>query len=277
MKRWIVLFLCLVESVWGRPVVMVTIEPYAYLVERVAGGLVEVKTVVPPSANAHLFEPTPRDLVAFKQAALWVRMGEGFENKLVGSLRKTNSSLTIYEAWQGLPLIAHHHEGEKRGCCGDWDRHVWLSPRMVGKMMPGIAEAVTSICPEQREEIARRLGDFMKELKAMDEGFAQLLASKEGKEILVAHPAFGYFCRDYGLAQLSIEQEGKDPLPKQLRTVFSQAKKQGHSLLFVEPQFSQRGAKQVADKLSLSLYSIDPYAYNYLDALKPFAQAIAKE
>jgi zinc transport system substrate-binding protein len=32
--------------------------------------------------------------------------------------------------------------------------------------------------------------------------------------VLVSHPAFGYFCKDYDLEQISIEVEGKEPRPK---------------------------------------------------------------
>ena len=276
MKRLIVFLICLVSPLCSgetKPVVIVTISPYAFLVEKIAGGFICVKTIVPPLANAHLFEPTPKNLEAFKDAKLWIRMGEGFENQLVSSLRTHNPKLVVLESWKGLSLISHHHA--RTACCGDWDRHIWLSPRQLMQQMPQIAAALIAICPEHREEISKRLKTFLDELDALNQRLTALLSSKKERAILVAHPSFSYFCRDYGLTQLSIEQEGKDPLPKQLQTLFSKAKKQTHRFLFVQPQFSQKGAKQVADKLSLSLYTIDPYAYDYLESLEAFAQTIA--
>lgn len=278
MKRLIVFLICFTGSLWGeetKPVVIATISPYAFLIEKIAGGLVDVKTVVPPLANAHLFEPTPKNFEAFKKARLWIRTGEGFENQLMPSLLSHNSELVIHEAWKGVSLISHHHK--KEGCCGDWDRHIWLSPRELMQQMPPIAAALIAICPEHREEISERLKNFLGELKNLDLRLTTLFSKKKGKAILVAHPSFSYFCRDYGLIQLSIEQEGRDPLPKHLQELFSKAKQQSHRYLFVQPQFSQKGAKQVADKLSLSLYTIDPYAYDYLESLEAFAQTIAGE
>ena len=280
MKRLIIIFICIASSLLSReqrPIVITTISPYAFLVEKIAGGFVCVKTVVPPLANAHLFEPTPKNLEAFKKAKLWIRMGEGFENQLLSSLRIHNPKLIILEAWKGLSLISHHPAGKKTACCGAWDRHIWLSPRLLMQQMPQIAAALISICPEHTEEITKRLGVFLEELEALDQRLSALFSEKKGRAILVAHPSFSYFCRDYGLTQLSIEQEGKDPLPKQLQVLFSKAKNQKHRFLFVQPQFSQKGAKQVADKLSLSLYTIDPYAYDYLESLEAFAQILAGE
>ena len=35
-------------------------------------------------------------------------------------------------------------------------------------------------------------------------------------KFLVFHPAWSYFARDYGLIQVSVEQEGKEPKGAQL-------------------------------------------------------------
>lgn len=48
---------------------------------------------------------------------------------------------------------------------------------------------------------------------------------KKGSAIFVSHPGYGYFCRDYGIEQISLEHEGKDPTSKQLSKTLAEVKK----------------------------------------------------
>ena len=80
----------------------------------------------------------------------------------------------------------------------------------------------------------------------------------EGKAILVSHPAFGYFCQDYHLVQLSIEMEGKEPLPQHVTEILSLAKHYAIQAVLVEPQYSNKGAELIAKRLGLPTHSVDP-------------------
>ena len=109
----------------------------------------------------------------------------------------------------------------------------------------------------------------------MDQQITALLAPMEGKAILVSHPAFGYFCQDYHLVQLSIEMEGKEPLPQHVTEILSLAKHYAIQAVLVEPQYSNKGAELIAKRLGLPTHSVDPYAENYLENLIAIAQVIS--
>ena len=51
-----------------------------------------------------------------------------------------------------------------------------------------------------------------------------LSESDRSKGFLLFHPAWGYFARDYGLSQVSIELEGKEPSPGKLMEQLKEAK-----------------------------------------------------
>ena len=51
--------------------------------------------------------------------------------------------------------------------------------------------------------------------------------SVRSKGFLVFHPAWGYFARNYGLSQISIELEGKEPSPGELIEQLKEAKTLG--------------------------------------------------
>ena len=65
-----------------------------------------------------------------------------------------------------------------------------------------------------------------------------MFAGKEGLPFMVFHPAWGYFAQAYGLEQVPIEIEGKNPKPAQLQALIVQAREQRIRVVFVQPQFS---------------------------------------
>lgn len=268
--------LCFGNSV-EKPLVITTIAPYTFLVKELAGEGVEVHTLVPKSANAHLYEPSPKEIAPLKAARLWVRMGEGFEERLHLLLKQHNPQMHTLETWQGLPLIAHAGHAHHASACTTWDRHLWLSVRMLQQIVPKMAEALIALLPGQRSAIKAKESALLERMKTFDVHLSSLLMSKKGTTLLTAHPSFAYFCRDYALEQLSIESEGKDPLPQQLETIFKQARKHPLGLIVVQPQFPKLGAKRFADKLNLSIYTIDPYDVDIFTTLETLARAIAQK
>ncbi|OGN57839.1 MAG: hypothetical protein A3D18_00445, partial [Chlamydiae bacterium RIFCSPHIGHO2_02_FULL_49_29] len=256
----------------SKPLVLSTLAPYSYFVKRLAEDGVRAETLVPAGANAHLFEPTPKEISRLQEARLWIRMGDPFETKLLPSLEEKRGRLEIVKTWKGLPLIR-----EEGSSCSGWDRHLWLSPKMVREFLPGLAAALIRLCPEREGEIKERLKRFLDELQELDMRIASLLKGKAGAALLASHPSFGYFCRDYGLTQLSLEFEGKEPLPKQLGELFAKIKEKKIKKIFTQPQFPTRGAERLAGELSLTLCPVDPYAYDYLGNLEAFATALASE
>ena len=93
---------------------------------------------------------------------------------------------------------------------------------------------------------------------------------------MVSHPAFGYFCKDYALKQLSVEYEGKDPRPRHLENVLREAKKGSLKLAITLPQYNNKGTLLIAEKLNLSTQMIDPYSSDYLATMDQLAQMIAE-
>ena len=80
----------------------------------------------------------------------------------------------------------------------------------------------------------------------------------KGRAILVSHPAFAYFCQDYALVQLSVEVEGKDPLPKDVTEILQKAKNYNIQSVLLEPQYSNKGAELIAQSMHLPTHMVDP-------------------
>lgn len=257
------------------PVVLVTVAPHKYLVNRIAGDTVDVSVVVPPLANVHTFEPTPKQMLRLMEADVWFRIGESFEPRLIEALKAHRPNLQVVDLRQGLDLIWGDHQHTV--CCqhGDGsDLHFWLSPRQLEIQAHTVANQLIAKYPQHEARYRKALEEHLRELKSLDDQLQLELLRIHGKTFLVAHPAYAYFCRDYGLKQLSIEIEGKDPTPQQLTALFRKAKQLHLKTVFTQVQFSPKVADLVSQQLGkgAKVVSLDPYAEDYMQNLRLIAR-----
>ncbi len=255
-----------------KPLVLTSIAPYQFLAERVAGPDFEVRTIVPSNANPHSFEPTSAQVAEMARASIWFRIGEPFEGKILPYLNKTQKTCDLRD---GISLL----EGDSSCCANDsldhYDRHIWLSPKQASLQAALMETALSEKFPEKQDSFKKNLRILQGQLALLDIEIHTILDQIKERAILVSHPAFGYFCKDYGIEQLSIEFEGKDPLPKHLEAIMKQAVELRPEIALALPQYNNKGTQLVAEKLQLPVHSIDPYSADYFKTMRKLAHLIA--
>ncbi|MEZ5315070.1 MAG: zinc ABC transporter substrate-binding protein [Chlamydiales bacterium] len=247
--------------------VLVSIAPQKYLVEEIGKDQVKVQVIVPPGASSHTYEPTPKQIVAMHRGEIWFRLGENFETRLV----KVLSGIQIIDQRKGIELMRDNCLLSKGGT----DPHIWLSPKLLIIQSQQIAEILSQYDPIHEVFYKENLKDLEKKLHKIDEEIALLLATAP-KIILVSHPAYGYFCRDYGLTQLTIEMEGREPTPYYLTDLIFKARQLEIRTVFLQKQQSVKGGIQVAKALGARICFLDPYVENVLSNLKVIAHAFSQ-
>lgn len=70
-------------------------------------------------------------------------------------------------------------------------------------------------------------------------------ALPDTKVFLVFHPSWGYFADDYGLTQIAVEDEGKEPTPATLAKILDKASNDNVSGVFVQKEFNPELAKTI--------------------------------
>jgi zinc transport system substrate-binding protein len=91
---------------------------------------------------------------------------------------------------------------------------------------------------------------------------------------MVFHPAWGYFARDYGLIQLSIEIEGKSPKPRQIALIINEARKENIKAILTAPEFSTKVSNSIANELNIRVIKITPLNPNWSQNLINLAKTI---
>jgi len=263
----------------GKVSVFVSILPQEYFVARVGGEHVVVEALVRPGQSPHNFSATAAQMTRLGESRIYFTIGVPFEKTIVGKIAESNPGLKIVDTREGIALrrmrSQHDHEGDEHlHEAGEADPHVWLNPRNVIIMAGHICAALKESDPAHAAEYDRNLASFVSDLKATDKRIAKALAPLKGAEFMVFHPAFGYFADAYGLRQLPVEIEGKDPSAKALARLMERARKERIRVIFVQPAFSDKRARMIADEIGGAVVPMDPLARDYLTNLEDMAQQV---
>jgi zinc transport system substrate-binding protein len=275
--------------------VFVSILPQAFFVERVGGTLVEVNVLVGPGQSPHVYEPTPKEMARLADANVYFSIGWPFERQLLAKARAANPNLRVVDMGEGVPLrwftpaesaAEEEHETPEKGVRGldnqgpqtpskgEPDPHVWLNPRYAKILAANVCKALSAADPAHAAEHEKNLAALQADLDRLDGQLKETLAPLKGKEFFVYHPAFGYFADAYGLKQVPVEIEGKEPTARQLAALVDRAKNEGVRVIFVQPQFSPKSAQAVAQAIGGAVVPMDDLARDYIANLERMARAV---
>ena len=273
-------FVMPVQTLLAAPLsVVVSILPQKYFVERIGGSQVAVSVLVGPGQSPETYEPTSKQLATFSTAQLYVRIGMPFETRWLAQWQANNPKLRVLDAREGIRLrtLDHHsHEDGHVHEAGQPDPHIWLSPPLVQQMALGIRDALTALDPTHSAAYQQNYTAFVADLVALDAEIRTQLAPLTPRTFLIFHPSWGYFAEQYGLQQVPIEQDGKEPGARSLVTLLEQARALGSKTIFVQAQHSRSQAASLAAALGAELVTIDSLADDYLDNLRRTASQFAR-
>lgn len=270
----------------GRLLVYVSIPPQKYFVERVGGRNVRVGVLLRPGQSMHTYEPAPKQMVELSAAKVYFRIGAPFEEQVADKIGQALKGLYLVDTNKGLALHTSTEPceqekpaepGEAKGHAherGELDLHTWMSPRLVKTQAANICRALVHVDPLHQSDYEANLATFVTDLDKLDEEITAALKPLKGREFFVFHPAFGYFAEAYGLKQVAIETGGKQPSSKQLQRLIDKAKASGTKLIFVQPQFSRRGAEAIAQVIGGAVVPLDDLAEDYINNLRHMTDAI---
>ena len=265
--------------------ISVTIEPQRYFVEKIAGDKFEVNTIVPSGTSPETYDPTPSQMVALGKSVIYFKVGYlGFENAWGKNLEENNVDVHIVNSSNNIKLIngdehtveigdEHDHEGHSHDGV---DPHIWSSPKTALIMAENILNALVVADVENQKYYRDNFKFLEAEIIETDKRITELLENSPVKSFIIYHPALGYFARDYNLTQYSIELDGKNPSPKQLKEMIDFANASGIKTIFVQKGFDVKNAESLAKEVQASIHSIDPLSYNWSEELIKIAEILAK-
>jgi len=269
----------------GGIVVGVGLLPYRWLVEQIGGDRVEVVTLVKPGDSAELYQPTDAEVTRLMQATVYFRTGMPFESGPWLEALQANPRIRIVDLLAGIPLrpMENHAHGEAadreaHAAHAADDPHVWLSPRLLKIQARTVAKTLQGLDPDHAKDYQENLKVLEARLDQADRSIREKLQplGGKGKAMFVFHPAWGYFADEYGLRQVAIQSEGKEPTDQELTELQVQARRQKVKVIFVQPQFASGAAEAVARAIGARVETLDDLAPDAIAGLLQTAEKLVE-
>lgn len=265
----------------GKETVFVSISPLKFIVDRVSGGEMNVEVLVPAGAGPETYEPTPLQLRDLDKAPVIFTVGLiDFEKALVGRVASA-SGVKVVPLSGGIDLLGghcshnhadnsgHHHHG-------GIDPHIWSSPRCLKTMSEGVYDALALLHPERAEKYRENLDLLLAEFDELDSYIASKIAASDKKYFLIYHPALTYYAADYGIEQIVVEDEGKEPSLDHMKSVVSRAKADNIKRIFYQREFSRSVVETLAADTGAEITEIDPLAEDVIANLRHITDLITE-
>ncbi len=189
--------------------IIATNFPQYDFVKNITKDKANVTMLLKIGAEAHSYEPTPKDLIAIEKSDLFVYNGgendEWIENFLKDNLSKLNTfaftkevSLRAEEEVEGMQPEAEeeHEDGEEQG----FDEHVWTSPKNDEVILNKLCEAIVKLDPENKDYYEKNASDYINRFKELDQKYSEVISTSKNKTLVFGDrfPLL-YFAKDYGL------------------------------------------------------------------------------
>ena len=261
-------------------VLSVTIEPQKYLLEKIVGDQYSVNCVVSGNANPESFDMTPSQVATISKSKAYFKTGLlGIENSWIDNLINTNPEIKLVDCSRNIISLGNHeyceHDHHHHGHIGA-DPHIWSSPATVKIMAENMYHALLDIDSEKEEYYTENFKKLMVEINQIDSIVRAYIDKAPSKSFIIYHPSLSYFAEQYGLNQYTIERDGKNPSPVQLKELIDTSIKEGVKAVFVQVEYDQKNTETIVNAIGGKAYPINLMAYNWSDEMIKVAKALAE-
>jgi len=255
-------------------IITVSIPPFRYFVEEIADHDFTVNIMVPPGSNPHIYEPVPKQIDRLRRSKAYISNGFlGFEQTWLNRFYEINSTMARLSLGNNIvPILTEHeHEGEHAEGA---DPHYWVSPKCAMGMASSVREILCRLNPEASVRYESNYISLVSQISGLDSLARELFSAYQGRSFMIYHPNLAYIARDYGLEEIPVEFEGKEPPPSRLKELIDLAREKKIMTIFVQREYDTRNAKAIADEIGADLEIIDPLSPDWEQATEDLITAL---
>ena len=269
----------------GKLKVVATTTLVGDVVAAIGGDNIDVAVLLPPGAEPHSFQPTPKDVAALSKAGLVFVNGLNLEEVLIPTLENALDKGKIVAVSDGVQTI--EFAGEEANAHGGADPHTWTDPNNVMVWADNIGRALGEADPAHAAAYAANAAAYNNQLGDIDQWVNEQVAQvpEANRKLVTDHAVFGYFAKRYGFEQVGAVIPGfsalAEPSAQEMAALEDTIHRLGVKAIFtgntVNPALSQRVAADTGVKLAFiytdSLSAPNGPVPTYLDWVRHNTQA----
>ncbi|MGE3869262.1 MAG: metal ABC transporter substrate-binding protein [Pseudorhodoplanes sp.] len=243
--------------------VVATFSILADFARNVGGDRIEVVSLVPPDADAHVFVPSPADAKALAAAKVVLTNGLGFEGWIERLVKASGTKAPVSVATKGIKPRRMQQQGGHGHAHAAADPHAWQSVANAKIYVGNIRDALVAADPAGKAAYEANAAAYLGKLDELDREVKDAVARipADRRRIITSHDAFGYFQDVYRIdfiAPQGVSTEA-EVSARDLARIIVQIRKQKIPAVFMEnvtdPRLQKRIAEETGAKIGGTLYS----------------------
>lgn len=231
---------------------------FADFVRQVGGDRVTVLSLIPPGADAHTFQPAPRDVKRLGEMRAVFINGRGLEAMLAGVIANNVArDARVVQLSEGLTAIDFAAEPVGEGDAGSDDEreeggnpHFWLDVANARRYVTLIRDTLIAVDGEASATYAANADRYLAELDTLDTEIRTAIQRipQDQRKLVLFHDAFPYYARAYGLeiAGYVVRAPGREPSAQEIKALSDTLRRENVKTVFKEPQFNAKLLDQAA-------------------------------
>jgi zinc/manganese transport system substrate-binding protein len=246
------------------PKVVATFSVLGDMIARIAGGKVQLITIVGGDGDCELYQPTAADARAVAEARLFVMNGLNprFEPWAEPLMKRAAFGGTKLVASQGVnAIIDDRPRGAIKG--PQVDQHAWHAPANALVYVANIAEALAKLDPANAAFYRTQADGYAREIRALDAWAKGELAAipSAKRRVITSHDAFEYLARAYDIEMTPARGtvNDTDPSAEDIARLIQQIRTTKVKAIFIEnmndPRLIERVAREAGATIGGTLYS----------------------
>ncbi|MDX2216311.1 MAG: metal ABC transporter substrate-binding protein [Oculatellaceae cyanobacterium bins.114] len=240
-------------STSGKPLVVATSTVIADWTEQVAGDAIQLRGILKPGVDPHVYEPVPADSVAFEEADLILYNGYNLEPGLIRIMNAAGAEAPKLAVGEVVQPLEMDKQGERVP-----DPHVWGNVQNAIAMTQAIQDALSQLLPQNQATFTDNGDRFKAELERLHTWIGEQIAtiSPDQRKLITTHDAFEYYAQAYGLdvvgTLIGISTE-EQPSAQTVQRLVESVKSTGVPAIFAETTINPRLITTVAEESGIAL------------------------
>ncbi|MDR3252022.1 MAG: zinc ABC transporter substrate-binding protein [Tannerella sp.] len=256
--------------------IAVTVEPLRYFAEKIAADDYKFFAVVPAGQSPETYDPSPRETARIGKGRAFLHFNSlPVEHSIAASIQANNPNITVGDVSVGMSLHVIKEDEHHTDDHAHHDPHIWTSFAGARVIASNICKTLSVMNPDEEDVYLSRCKRFTDELQTLENQLHRTLDTLSCRSFVIYHPALTYFADEFGLTQISIEADGKEPSPATMKRLIDKALSDRVRVVFVQIEFDRKHAEQVAAAIGARIVVINTLDYQWDKQMIRIAKALA--
>ena len=227
----------------GKLQIYTSVYPIYDFTKKIGGEKIAVYNMTKAGAEPHDFEITSKDMANLSKADLFIYNGGGMEHWVD----------SVKDVLQNIKYIDSSSNINNQN---NLDPHFWLSPKNAKIQMENIKNGLIEIDSESKDYYQSNYNLYANRLDELDNKIKISLSNIKNRNLVLTHPAFGHFCKEYSLNQIAIARDEADP--KAMADIITFIKNNDIKAIFYEEFSSSKLVDSIAKETQIKILTLNP-------------------